>query len=111
MISTIASQVKESPMGFLDRPYSLARLANMKRRVVINMHEAKTTLSKLVEQACAGDEVFLARAGKPAVQLVPVSLSPKRRSLGVWKGKVKMSDDFDAPLPRELEEAFGGNRK
>lgn len=65
---------------------------------LINMHEAKTNLSKLVEEAEAGEEIVLARAGKPVVKLVPV-VALKRRRLGQWKGRVKMSDDFDAPLP------------
>jgi prevent-host-death family protein len=76
---------------------------------VVNMHDAKTTLSKLVEEACAGEEVVLARAGEPLVRLTPVR-STRRRRLGRWKGKVQMSEDFDAPLPDELLAAFRGVR-
>jgi prevent-host-death family protein len=71
---------------------------------VVNMHEAKTctkakaNLSKLVEEAEAGEDIILARAGKPVVRLVPV-VELSRRRLGQWKGRVKMAKDFDAPLP------------
>ncbi|MBI2376235.1 MAG: type II toxin-antitoxin system prevent-host-death family antitoxin [Deltaproteobacteria bacterium] len=66
---------------------------------IVNMHEAKSRLSQLVEAAEAGEEIVLARAGKPVVRLVPVVREPRR--LGRWKGKVRMTDDFDAPLPDE----------
>jgi len=62
------------------------------------MHEAKSNLSKLVEEAEAGEEVIIARAGHPVVRLVPVR-KQGRRKLGSWKGQVFMADDFDAPLP------------
>jgi len=64
---------------------------------LVNMHEAKSNLSKLVEAAEAGEEIVLARAGKPVIKLVPVSRL-KPRKLGRWKGKVTMAKDFDAPL-------------
>ena len=68
---------------------------------IVNMHEAKSNLSRLVEEVEAGEDVVLARAGKPVVRLV--ALRPaRRRRLGRWKGKVTMADDFDAPLPRKL---------
>ena len=62
------------------------------------MHEAKTTLSQLVEQVENGEDVVLARAGKPVVRLVAVRRQ-ERRALGAWRGRVRMADDFDAPLP------------
>ena len=62
------------------------------------MHEAKTTLSQLVEHVERGEEVVLARAGQPVARLVPIQTAHRRR-LGQWKGRVRMSDDFDAPLP------------
>ena len=71
------------------------------------MHAAKTTLSKLVEEACAGEDIVLARDGKPLVRLTPVR---ERRRLGQWKGKVRVSADFDAPLPEGLAAAFRGAR-
>lgn len=67
----------------------------------VNMHEAKTELSKLVERALAGEDVVIARAGVPVVRLVPVARSGQR-TLGQWRGKVKLADDFDAPLPEEI---------
>ena len=68
---------------------------------VVNMHEAKTTLSQLVEQAEKGEEIVLARAGEPVARIVAIRTGSRRR-LGQWKDRVRMSDDFDAPLP-ELE--------
>ena len=62
------------------------------------MHEAKTTLSQLVEQVEQGEEVILARAGKPVARMVAVR-NQGRRSLGSWQGRVRMTDDFDGPLP------------
>jgi len=77
---------------------------------LVNMHDAKSNLSKLVEEAEAGEDVVLARAGKPVVRLVPVRPSRKRR-LGRWKGKVEMSDDFDAPLPATMLAAWTGDKR
>ena len=65
---------------------------------LINMHEAKTRLSQLVEQAEQGEEIVIARAGEPVARLVALR-SGKRRVLGRWRGRVRMSRDFDAPLP------------
>jgi len=76
---------------------------------VVNMHEAKSNLSRLVEEVEAGGEIILARAGKPVARLVPIRSSARRR-LGRWKGKVQMSDDFDAPLPAEELAAWEGRR-
>ena len=76
----------------------LAKLGMMVK--IVNMHEAKTTLSKLVEAAEAGESVVLARAGRPVVKLVPIS-STHPKKLGLWKGKIKMAKDFDAPLPED----------
>jgi prevent-host-death family protein len=67
----------------------------------VNMHEAKTELSKLVERALAGEDVVIARAGVPVVRLVPVARLGQR-VLGQWRGKVKLANDFDAPLPDEV---------
>jgi prevent-host-death family protein len=74
---------------------------------VVNMHEAKSTLSRLVEEAAAGEEILIARAGKPVARLVPVER--KKRRLGLWKGRVRMSRDFDAPLPAHELEAWQGS--
>jgi prevent-host-death family protein len=69
----------------------------------MNMHEAKTNLSKLVERARAGEEIFIAKAGKPVVKLVPVITPAGANLIGSAKGKVWMADDFDA-TPAEFDQ-------
>ena len=74
----------------------------------VNIHAAKTHLSSLVEEAAAGEEIIIAKAGKPVARIVP--LEKKRgieNTLGIWKDKVWISDDFDAPLPPEILRSFG----
>ncbi|HEY8946041.1 MAG TPA: type II toxin-antitoxin system prevent-host-death family antitoxin [Polyangiaceae bacterium] len=67
---------------------------------IVNMHEAKTNLSKLVEEAERGEDILLARSGKVVARIV--ALPPARsRELGQWKGKVRMAEDFDAPLAED----------
>lgn len=73
----------------------------------VNMHEAKTELSRLVERALQGEEVIIARAGVPVVRLVPV-VGRTKRKLGQWAGRVQMAEDFDAPLPGEELDAWEG---
>jgi len=73
---------------------------------IANIHEAKTQLSKLVERALEGEEVIIARAGKPAVRLVPIRESDTPRKGGQWKGRVRIAEDFDE-LPDDLARAFG----
>lgn len=73
-----------------------------------NIHEAKTHFSRLVDSVMQGNEIVIAKAGKPLVKLVPVSpLKPKLR-LGVLKGKIRIADDFDAPLAKDVLAGFGG---
>jgi prevent-host-death family protein len=72
----------------------------------VNIHEAKTHLSRLVERVEAGEEITIARAGRPVARLVPVQQRRPRRP-GLWKGRVVIGPDFDDPLP-EIDEAFGG---
>jgi prevent-host-death family protein len=62
----------------------------------VNIHEAKTHLSRLIERVEAGEEITLARAGRPVARLVPVRRSTEPRPLGLWKGKVWLSDDWDS---------------
>ena len=64
----------------------------------VNIHEAKTDLSKLVERAEAGEEIVIARSGKPAAKLVPLTKSRGRRRLGLLDGKFRIPTDFNAPL-------------
>ena len=74
---------------------------------IVNIHEAKTKLSKLIEYVVAGKEVIIAKAGKPVARLEPIHGSLKKRTGGQWKGKVKMTDDFD-DLPEDILNAFTG---
>ena len=68
----------------------------------VNIHQAKTQLSKLVEEAAAGEEIIIAKAGKPIAKLVSLEIgSRKPRTPGSLQGKIKMSDDFDAPMSEE----------
>ncbi len=76
----------------------------------VNMHQAKTELSKLVERAEAGEEVVIARAGKPAAKLVPISKAGRRRRLGLLDGKFRIPDNFNAPLPASVLRAFGAKK-
>jgi prevent-host-death family protein len=73
----------------------------------LNLYEAKTHLSSLVEQAAAGAEIIIAKNGKPRAKLVAVR-APKHRRPGRGKGKIRMTADFDAPLPKALLDAFKG---
>ncbi|HEV2719812.1 MAG TPA: type II toxin-antitoxin system prevent-host-death family antitoxin [Thermoanaerobaculia bacterium] len=72
----------------------------------VNVHEAKTGLSKLLEDVEAGERVVIARAGKPVAVLVPFKAAVKRRKLGQFAGQVKIHEDFDE-LPDDIAEAFG----
>lgn len=64
----------------------------------VNIHEAKTHLSRLVDEAVAGGEVVIARANRPLVRLVPVAEARRPRRLGTAAGRVRIAEDFDAPL-------------
>lgn len=75
----------------------------------VNMHEAKTHLSKLVERVEGGEEIVISRAGKPAAKLVPVEVRPPgRRKLGAWEGKGLAVSDLDA-IDSEIERLFEGS--
>ena len=73
---------------------------------IANIHEAKSQLSKLVEQAMSGEEVIIAKAGQPMVRLVPIQADHTPRQGGQWKGRVRIADDFDE-LPAEIAAAVG----
>jgi prevent-host-death family protein len=73
---------------------------------IMNIREAKSQLSKLVERALEGEDVIIARAGKPMVRLVPVRDNGTRRKGGQWKGKVRIAEDFDV-LPQDVARSFG----
>jgi prevent-host-death family protein len=72
---------------------------------VVNIHEAKTHLSRLLERVQAGERITIAKAGKPIAFLVPAEDRPPDRVPGLSKGKLIIHDDFDDPIP-ELEEYF-----
>ena len=71
-----------------------------------NIHEAKTQLSRLLERVERGEEIIIARAGRPVAKLVPYRAATKPRVGGQWRGQVRIAPDFDA-LPADLAEAFG----
>jgi prevent-host-death family protein len=72
----------------------------------VNIHEAKTHLSRLLVRVEAGEEIVIARSGRPIARLVPYEPPPGERVLGEDRGKVILSDDFDAPLPEDILAAF-----
>jgi prevent-host-death family protein len=74
----------------------------------VNIHEAKTNLSRLVDAVTGGAEIVIAKAGKPVAKLVPIGRGGRVRKPGFLKGKIKIAADFDAPLPAELLDAFEG---
>jgi prevent-host-death family protein len=73
----------------------------------INIHAAKTHLSTLVEEAAAGEEIVIAKAGKPVARLMALEKSDFRKTYGILKGKIQISHDFDDPLPPEILKNFG----
>ena len=77
---------------------------------VINIHAAKTQLSRLVDEAAAGNEIIIARAGKPVAKLVPLApaAAKHRRVLGRLAGQLVVPENFDAPLPDDMLDAFEG---
>ncbi len=75
----------------------------------VNVYEAKTHLSQLLDRAAAGEEIVIARAGRPIARLVALPEPPGRREPGGWRGKVTAAADFDE-LPGEIEAAFRGER-
>jgi prevent-host-death family protein len=75
----------------------------------VNIHDAKTRFSKLIEAVSQGERVIIAKAGKPVAELIAIEPAPPARKPGSLKGKIKIADDFDAPLPNEILDAFEGN--
>lgn len=74
----------------------------------VNLYEAKTHLSELVERAAAGEEIVIAKAGRPRARLVPIATKVPRRKAGGWKGKGWIAPDFDEGLPPEVLAGFLG---
>ena len=79
--------------------------------MTVNIHEAKTQLSRLVEDAASGQEIIIAKAGRPVARLVPLAAAVRRKQLGLLRGKIRVSPDFDAPLPDDVLDAFEGKRR
>lgn len=78
----------------------------------VNIHEAKTHLSRLVEEAANGEGFVIAKAGKPMVKVVPLEEAPKKkRRIGFLEGQFSVPDDFDTMFAKEIEEMFYGEEK
>jgi prevent-host-death family protein len=75
----------------------------------INLYDAKTQLSRLVDRAADGEEIVIAKSGKPLARLVPIAKATRRKP-GVWKGRVWIAKDFDAPLPADILAGFEGSK-
>jgi prevent-host-death family protein len=74
----------------------------------VNVHEAKTQLSRLLEEVEAGERIVIARAGEPVAVLAPYKASVRRRRLGLFAGQVQIHEDFDE-LPADIAAAFGAS--
>ena len=74
-----------------------------------NLYDAKTRLSELVDRASAGEEIVIAKNGRPLARLVPIPAEKPNRSPGGWEGMVWIADDFDEPLAAEVQRYFDGD--
>ena len=74
----------------------------------VNIHEAKTHLSRLLERVAGGEEIVIAKAGKAIARLMPLEAAPQKRELGLLKGKLNVPDDFDKPLTEDDLALFEG---
>jgi prevent-host-death family protein len=77
---------------------------------MVNIHMAKTHLSRLVNEVAAGEEIVIAKAGKPVARLLPFEPRREPRQPGLMKGKIWISEDIADPLPEEIIAAFRGER-
>ena len=77
----------------------------------VNVHEAKTRFSRLLRRVAAGEEITIANRGVPVARLVPVPAEEGTRKLGYFRGQMSIPDDFDAPLPDDILEAFEGKSR
>jgi prevent-host-death family protein len=77
----------------------------------VNVHEAKTSFSRLLRRVAAGEEITIANRGVPVARLVPVAAEGTTRKLGFFRGQMAIPDNFDAPLPGYLLDAFEGNTR
>ena len=74
----------------------------------VNLYDAKTQLSRLVDRAAAGEEIVIAKGGRPLARLVPLAARTMPRRLGLRAHEVVLGPDFDAPLPASVQRAFDG---
>ncbi len=74
----------------------------------VNIHQAKTQFSRLVDLAAGGEEIIIAKAGKPVARLIPYAPKGTVRRPGTMRGKIRIKKSFDAPLPKELLDSFDG---
>ncbi|MDQ3662721.1 MAG: type II toxin-antitoxin system Phd/YefM family antitoxin [Actinomycetota bacterium] len=74
--------------------------------MLVNIHEAKTHFSRLLERVARGEEIVIGKAGKPVAKLIPYRQAEGARSPGGWEGRVRIASDFDE-LPPEIASAFG----
>ena len=77
----------------------------------VNVHEAKTHLSRLLQRVAVGEEIIIANRGVPVARLVPAVRPKLHRELGIQSGRLKIAEDFDAPLPPGVLAAFLGEQK
>ena len=75
---------------------------------IVNIHQAKTHLSRILDEVAAGAEVVIAKAGKPVARLVPLESSVRPKKLGLLKGRIKVPGNFNAPLPPKVLADFEG---
>ncbi|HET9948552.1 MAG TPA: type II toxin-antitoxin system prevent-host-death family antitoxin [Longimicrobiales bacterium] len=80
----------------------------MAKTKTVNLYEAKTHLSSLVEEAAAGFEIVIAKAGEPRARLVPLEKAREKRKPGGWEGELWIAEDFDEELPPEILAGFLG---
>lgn len=73
---------------------------------IVNIHEAKTQFSKLIHQALNGEEIIIAKGGKPLIRLIPYTEQISKRKGGQLKGMISISEDFDDPLPENILNTF-----
>lgn len=74
-----------------------------------NLYDAKMRLSELVDRAASGEEIVIAKNGRPLARLGPIPAEKASRVPGGWEGQVWIADDFDEPLPTDLQHAFDGD--
>jgi prevent-host-death family protein len=72
----------------------------------VNIHQAKTQLSRLLQRVSMGEEIIIAKAGTPVAKLVPIKSNKRKFKFGSAKGEFVVPDDFDEPLPKEIEDLF-----